>query len=200
MKRHFRLAVIAAIFLLLGVVAVLVGRTVWERRKPAMILDALELVPGVSQHIQDFRRVKVKDGRKVWEVAAEDGQYFEDDKVIVVRGAVMEWYLEDGRTVGLRGDEGRIILDGREVSRVELSGDIQVSLADYVVRTASATYDSEERVIHAPGPIRITGRALELKGDGLDVDVEGQRLSILHNVSMQLQPMQEKHAGGDAPA
>lgn len=200
MKRHFRLAVIAAILLLVGGVALLVGRTAWEQRKPAILLDALELVPGVSQHIQGFRRVKVKDGRKVWEVAAEDGQYFEEDKVVVVRGAVMEWYLEDGRTVGLRGDEGRIILDGREVGRVELSGDIQVSLADYTVRTTDATYDSEAQTIHAPGRIQITGRALQLTGDGLEVDVEAQRLSILRNVSMQLQPTQGKRAGGDAPA
>jgi LPS export ABC transporter protein LptC len=192
MKRTLRLTIIVAIVLLIGGVGLLVGRTAWEQRKRSLIPDVMELVPGVSQHIQDFRRVKVKDGRKVWEVSAQDGQYFEEDKVVVVRGPVMEWYTNDGRTVGLRGDEGRIIFDGREISRVELSGDIQVSLADYMVHTSNATYDQGRQLILAPGAIEVSSRALHLTGDGLEVDVERQRLSILHNVAMRLEPEKVK--------
>jgi LPS export ABC transporter protein LptC len=197
MKRKLRLAVIALVVLLLGGVAALVGRTVWQQRKPALLPGMLDLIPGVSQHIRDFRRVKVKDGRKVWEVAASDGQYFEEEKTVVVRGAVVEWYLQDGRTVGLRGDEGRIMIDGREVVRVELNGGIRVSLADYTVEADNAVYDNATQVISAPGSVAITGGALSLHGDGLTVDVEAQRLRILRNVSMQIRPGVD---GNDAPA
>lgn len=200
MRQKLRLTIIIAVLLLVGGVGWLVARSAWEQRKRSLVAEALELVPGVSQHIQDFRRVKVKDGRKVWEVAAQDGQYFENEKVVVVRGAVMEWYLEDGRTVGLRGDEGRIVLDDRDVVRVELSGDIQVSLADYVVHATSATYDHERQMIMAPGAIKVSGQALELTGDGLEVDVETQRLSLLRNVVMELQPSKVPRERRDAPA
>jgi len=200
MKRRLRFTVVALVVVLLGGVGVLIARSVWEQRKRTIVPDMLELVAGVSQHIQDFRRVKVKDGRKVWEVSAKDGQYFEEEKTVVVRGAIMEWYLEDGRTVGLRGDEGRIVLDGREVTRVELRGDIQVSLADYVVRTDSAAYDNDQQTITAMGRVEVSGRALQLNGDGLEVDVDRQRLRVLHNVSMRIDPEAVSRVRSDAPA
>src|SRR3990172_1935015 len=113
MRKRLHLIVMASVTLLLASVALLVGRSLWQQRKRDLMQHAVELLPGVSQHIQDFGRVKVQDGRKVWEVAATDAQYFDEDKTVVVRGAVLQWFLKDGRKVGLKGDEGRIILDGR---------------------------------------------------------------------------------------
>jgi LPS export ABC transporter protein LptC len=199
MKKRLRFSVIALLTLLLLTVVFLVGRNLWRQRKQDLVRRGIEFLPGVSQHIQDFRRVKVQNGRKVWEVAARDAQYFEDDKTVVVRGATMQWFLKDGRTVGLTGEEGRIILDGHAIVRVEVEGDIAVTLADYRVSTAQAIYDNQRAVITAPGPIEISGRALQLHGDGMEVDVDAQRLTLLHNVSMVLQPMLHKQGGDDAP-
>ena len=44
-----------------------------------------ELLPQVAQHIRNFRRVKVKDGRTIWEITAADAQYFEHQREIVVQ-------------------------------------------------------------------------------------------------------------------
>jgi LPS export ABC transporter protein LptC len=135
----------------------------------------------------------------VWEVSAQDAQYFEESKTVVVRDAVVQWFLKDGRSVGLSGAAGRILLDGREVSRVELEGDIVVTLADYMVRTERATYDRTRELISAPGRVDISGHALQLHGDGMEVDVTTERLTLLHNVSMLLKPGLLKKGGGDAP-
>ncbi len=199
MRKRLRLSVVVMVLGLLGGVGFLVGRSLWQQRKQDMLQKGLEFLPGVSQHIQDFRRVKVQDGRKVWEVAADDAQYFDENKTVVVRGAVLQWFLKDGRVVGLKGDEGRILLDGHEVARVDLEGQIAVTFADYVVRTTQATYDNRRDVISAPGEIEISGRALQLHGDGMEVDVDAQRLTLLQNVSMQLQPALLKQGGSDAP-
>jgi LPS export ABC transporter protein LptC len=199
MRKRLRLSVVALILGLVSIVGFLVGRSLWQQRKQDLLQKGLEFLPGVSQHIQDFRRVKVQDGRKVWEVAAQDAQYFEEDKTVIIRGAVLQWFLKDGRVVGLKGDAGRIVLDGREIARIELEGEIAVTFADYVVRTAQATYDNRREVISAPGAIEISGRALQLHGDGMEVDVDAQRITLLQNVSMQLQPALLKKGGRDAP-
>ena len=196
MRKRLRIVIVAIVVLLLGSVGALVGRSMWQQHKKDVIQHGLEFLPGVSQHIQDFRRVKIQDGRKVWEVAAQDAQYFDEDKVIVVRGATLRWFLKDGRVIGLKGDEGRILLDGREVAQVELSGSIEVSLADYTIRAARAVYDHQRSVISAPGAIQISGRAVELTGTGMEVDVDAQRLTLLHRVSMQVQPAILKAQGG----
>lgn len=198
LRKRLRWAVLALVLLLVGGVAALVVRTVRERPE-ALIREGLELLPGVTQHIQNFRRVKVQDGRTVWEVAAEEGLYFEGENTVVVREAVVEWHLDDGRTVGLRGNEGRIVLDGGEVKAVELRGDIRVDLADYVVRTDEARYDHQLERIDAPGRIQVRGPTIDLEGEGMAVDVAAQRLTILRQVSMHFRPAQTPAAAAPQP-
>ena len=41
--------------LLLATVGILVGRSLWQQRKRDLLQQAVEFLPGVSQHIQDFR-------------------------------------------------------------------------------------------------------------------------------------------------
>ncbi len=187
------------VVLLLAGVGFLVGRSLWQQHKREIAQKGLEFLPGVSQHIHDFHRVKVQDGRKVWEVSAQDAQYFQEDNLVVVRAAVLDLYLRDGRTVGLKGDEARIILDGRDLTRVELSGDIEVTASDYVGRTERATYDHARDVISAPGPVQISGRALQLRGDHMEVQVASERVRLSDHVSMQVEPALLKQGGGDAP-
>jgi LPS export ABC transporter protein LptC len=190
---------VAIVAVLLFAVAVLVGRSLWEQRKRELVQKSLEFLPGVSQHIQDFHRVKVQDGRKVWEVSAQDAQYFEEDKTVIIRNAALQLFLRDGRTLGLEGEEGRILLDGRDVTRVELSGNIRMTMADYVVRTDRATYDHSRELISAPGAVEVSGRALQLRGDRMEVNVDTQRVTLLHHVAMQLQPALLQRGGSDAP-
>ncbi len=196
MRTRLRRTLIAIVVLLLGAVGFLVGRSLWEQNKQDLVEKGLEFLPGVSQHIQDFRRVKVQDGRKVWEVAAEDAQYFDEQKMVVSRRAMLQWFLKDGRVVGLKGDEGRVMLEGHDVARVELSGDIQVTLADYVAHAANANYDHRREVISAPGAVEISGHAIELVGSDMEVDVQAQRLTLHHQVSMRLQPALLREPGG----
>ena len=185
--------------LLLCGVGALVGRSLWQQSKDDVVKAGLEFLPGVSQHIQDFHRVKVVDGRKVWEVSAQDAQYVDEEKTVVVRDAKMQLFLKDGRSVGLSGAEARIVLEGREVARVELNGDIQVTLADYVVRTEHATYDQSRQVISAPGAVEISGHAVQLHGDRMEVEVPAERLVLSHNVAMRVQPALLKQGDHEAP-
>lgn len=200
MRKRLRQAVFGSVVLLLCTVGFLVGRSLWRQHRQDLAQKALEFIPGVSQHIRDFHRVKVQDGRKVWEVSAEDAQYFEDEKTVVVRAVVLSVFLRDGRTVGLKGDEGRIALDGRDIARVEVTGAVEVAVADYTVRTERATYDHGQRQISTPGAVEISGHALELHGDRMEVDVDAERLHLVHHVAMRLQPALARRQGDrDAP-
>ena len=175
----------------------LVGRSMWRQHNQDVVAKGLEYLPGVSQHIQDFRRVKVQDGRKIWEVAAEDAQYFDDQKTVVIRRALLQWFLKDGRVVSLKGEEGHILLTGHDVASVELQQDVEVRLADYVVRVARADYDHQREIITAPGAVEIAGRAVQLEGNDMEVDVQGQRLMLHHQVSMHIHPDLLREPGGD---
>jgi LPS export ABC transporter protein LptC len=199
MRKQLRRVVTAVFVLVLGSVAVLVGRTMWRQWQAELVTKTVEMLPGVSQQIRDFRRVKMKDGRKVRGVSASEAQYIDAEASVVVRSAFMKWFLEDGREIGLRGDEGRILLDGTEVRRVELNGGIEVTLADYVVSTDRAAYDHTENRISAPGTVNLTGEAIDLSGQGMSVDVEAQRLYLTRGVSMVLRPGPIEEASDELP-
>jgi LPS export ABC transporter protein LptC len=199
MRKHVRLSIIGLVAVLLGGVGFLVGHSLWQQHQRELTQKGLEFLPGVSQHIRDFHRVKVQDGRKVWEVSAQDAQYFQDDNLVVVRDALMELYLRDGRKIGLKGDEARIVLDRRDVRRVELNGSIEVTASDYVVHTDRATYDHSRNLIFTPGAVEISGRALQLRGDRMEVQVDTERVTLFQHVSMHLQPALLKKGGSDAP-
>jgi LPS export ABC transporter protein LptC len=199
MKRRIRLSIIALIVVLLGGVGFLVGRSLWQQHQRDLTQKGLEFLPGVSQHIRDFHRVKVQDGRKVWEISAQDARYFEEENLVVVRAAVMGWYSRDGQTIGLKGDEARVVLDGRDVKRVELNGSIELTASDYLVRTDRATYDHARHLIFTPGAVEISGQALELRGDRMEVQIDSERVTLFHNVSMHLQPALLKGGGSHAP-
>jgi len=198
MRKQLRRMIVAVVIVLLLAVGVLVGRNMWRQARQDLVQKGLEFIPGVSQHIQDFHRVKVQDGHKVWEVSARDAQYFDEDKLIVIQAAMMELYRKDGNKVGLKGDQGRILLEGHEVTTVTLDGDIEVSLADYLVRTAQATYDHRRHLIVVPTPVEITGRALQVRGDTMEVDVDTEQIRLLHHVTTSLEPALLKKGEPDA--
>ena len=57
---------------------------------------AADFLPQVAQRIQNFRRVKVKDGRTVWEITADDAQYFDKENAVVVRLPRVTFSMDDG--------------------------------------------------------------------------------------------------------
>ena len=58
----------------------------------------------------------------MWEVSAREAQYRDTEQQVVVDDPVVEVFLEDGRAVALRGANGRVFLEGKELQRVELAG------------------------------------------------------------------------------
>ena len=135
MKARLRIAIFFALIVLLGGMALMVRRAFNTNTQFELAQKALDLVPDAAQRIQDFHRVQVRDGKKEWEIAAAEARYLEDEHKVVVRAPMVRLYLKDGRSIGIRGDEGVVLLDGKELRSVDLSGAVEVTLADYIVRT-----------------------------------------------------------------
>ena len=182
--------------LLVGVVLVAaIGGGIWllwrdaaARRAGELAAAAVEVLPDVSQRIQNFHRVKIEDGRKVWEVQARDAQYKEGEGVVSVIEPVVALYLADGREVSLRGTSGVVLLEGRELKRVDVEGAITVQLGDYALSTDRASYEVATDLVIAPGAVRITGGGLDIEGRHMEVEVGAQRLRLTEQVRVVLQP------------
>ena len=188
MRTRLRWLVVAVLVVVLGAGAWLLEQGFAARRRADQTRAIVEVLPNVAQRIQNFHRVKVDNGRKVWEVSAREAQYLESEEVVVVDGPAVEVFLQDGRTVALRGDRGKVFLKQRELQSVELQGDIQVQLGEYDLRTDAARYEAERGVIIAPGPVRITGSGFELHGERMEVDVAAQQPVVSEQVQTTMWP------------
>lgn len=171
-----------------------VWRNVAERTPRSLGELGVELIPEVAQHMQNFHRIKVKNGHMEWEIKADDAQYYQKQNEIVVRVPEVTIYTEQGvQRAWLTGKEAHLGLvdDGREVGSMELRGDVILWLDDLELRTDTATYDRDRDLITAPGAVTITGRTMNVNADGMEVDVTPQHIRLLENVHTLLKPNAE---------
>lgn len=164
-----------------------IGLATWHNvttHRPRTVADlGADFLPEVAQHIQSFRRVKMKNGKAVWEVQAEDAQYFESEHQVVVRKPVVTFFLDNGtRRAQLVGNEGHLTLDGKDLSGVTIRGDVVLLIDDLELRAGEATYDHAADRITAPGAVTIHGKTLDVRGEGLEVDIEPRRVRLLGDV------------------
>lgn len=179
--------------LLLVVLAALAGigwqtwRSVQRSRLRDVAAVVRDIVPDVTQHIRDFRRVKMKDGRPVWEVEAKEARYFEAEERVVVTAPRVVVYFDDGaRRAELSGREGHLDLTRKDLDAVRLEGDVRLALDDLEITAADATYERSRDLVVVPGPVVIRGRALDVEATGMEVELEPQRLRLLADVHTEL--------------
>ena len=182
-RTRLRAALLIVVGAALGGIGYLVSRNVLARQVRTVEELGRDFLPQVAQRIQNFRRVKVEHGRRVWEITAKDARFFEQDNQIVVMEPRMTFFLKDeGRTAHLTGSEGRITLEGHDVSKLTLRGAVAVRIDDLELETAEATYDRAKDLITSPGDVTIRGRTLDVRGRGMEVQVGPQHVRLLKDV------------------
>jgi LPS export ABC transporter protein LptC len=199
-RRRVRNVLGLVVLVAVGAVGVQLGRNLWAQHLRSLRTSALDFLPEVAQRIQNFRRVKMEGDRKVWEVAAKEAQYFEEDQQIVVRDPVVSFYLKgDQGAVSLKGNEGKIVLSGREMQRVDLTGEIELRFRDYLVKTDHATYAQDTDTVVTPS-VAVTGDGLDLHGSRMTVEMATQRLRVEGAVETVLQRASAPGASGEKDA
>jgi len=171
-----------AALLLLGGIVYYLAITLRDQQRTKELQKEMEasVDPDADQRMQNFRRVQVRDGKKVWEIAARQARYFEESSEVAVDAPEVSLYLDDGETIALRCGEGRLHLgmDARDVTRIELKKDLEIQIGDLSIRTQQAVYDSEHNTISSPEFVQISGRGLFIEGQGYTVEVNEKRLTL----------------------
>jgi len=135
-----------------------------------------------DQQMNNFKRVKVQpDGKKAWEISARKAQYSEENHFLIVESPEFSFYPKSGEAVLLRSREARIILTAdkkEEVTRVELTGDLEMHVGDFVITTQEAVFEAEQNRISSPVAVQIHGPGLVAAGLGYSVDVTNKFLTL----------------------
>ena len=182
-RTRLRTTLLLVVLAAVGGISILVSRSIKSRRTNPRSELGQDFLPQAAQRIQNFRRIKLKRGKSVWQMTAKDAQFYEKRNEIVVREPKITFFLEGGnRQTRVAGREGHLTVDGRELRSVTLIGHVSVQFDDLTMETEEATYDHARDLITAPGPVTVRGRQLDLRGHGMEVEVGPQHVRLLRDV------------------
>jgi len=189
-RKTRRRLLLLAVFLSLGGVAYKVVETISNtqreiRKNP---LKALNYLPESALHVREFRRAKVENGRKVWEVMGEEADYYKDQKEAVIRRPRFLYYDRNGEAAETAGEVARMFLGDEELKKLRIEGGIQVKYQNYVLKSDEAIYLPAEQRIILPKRTTITGGGFEVEGSRMEVELDTQIMRMFHGVKTKIEP------------
>lgn len=190
MRKTRRLVLLFAVFLALGGVAYKVIETVSQAQQEIIEdpIKALDYLPESALHVKDFRRAKVENGRKIWEVMGEEADYFKDQKQAVIKKPRFLYYDKKGEAAEASGEVARMFLGDKELQKLQLEGGIQVTYQHYVLKSEEAVFLPEEQRIVLPKRTTLVGGGFELEGSSMEIELEGKKVRLKSNVKTKIEP------------
>src|SRR5438093_7370033 len=115
-RTRLRTTLLLVVLAAVGGIGILVSRSIKARRTNPHSELGQDFLPQVAQRIQNFRRIKLKKGKAVWQMTAKDAQFYEKRNEIIVREPEMTFFLEGGnRKTFISGREGHLTVEGRDL-------------------------------------------------------------------------------------
>lgn len=139
--------------------------------------------------LNNFERSEVRNGKKVWEVKAVEGQYFPEQSAAKVTSAKVWIYGENNEVITIEADSATLHLSGVSLSRAELKGSVRLIRNEEVtVETESALYDADKQTVTAEGEVKLSSSSIDVSGTGLSVDIASKNIELASNVSSVVKP------------
>ena len=204
MRKVRRSLLLLAILVSLGgvtyKVAEIIGRM--QEQITANPLTALDYLPESTLRIKDFHRSKIEDGRKVWELFGEEARYYKEQKEAVIKKPKFFYYDKEGEVAESQGDEARMYLNDKELERMELRGDIEVSFQGYVLRSEEANYLPAKDQIVLPSHTTVVGEGIAVEGSRMEIELEAKKIRLIQAVKTKIEPeklSKKKTMAGSSP-
>lgn len=118
-----------------------------------------------------------------WDLKAQSARYFKDKKKVMLENLSVNLYQKDGEVYRLKGSRGCFYTDSRDI---ELDGGAEAFLPDgTTIKTDKVDYDHDRKIITTDDEILIQRNSFSMKGRGMVVDLNTEKMKILKNVRAQ---------------
>jgi len=190
MRKARRSILLAAILVSLAAITYKVSdilRRVHKEVK-ANPVKALDYLPESSLRLKEFHRAKIEDGRKVWELFGDEASYFKDQKEALIKKPRFYYYDKKGEVAETKGNEALLYLNEKELERMELHGDVQVTFQGYILKSEEANYLPAKDQIVLPNRTTVTGEGIELEGARMEVEIQDKKVRLIRAVKSRIEP------------
>ena len=151
-------------------------------------VKALDYLPESSLRLKEFHRAKIEDGRKVWELFGDEASYFKEQKEALIKKPRFYYYDKKGEVAETKGNEALLYLNEKELERMELRGDVQVTFQGYVLKSEEANYVPAKDQIVLPNRTTVTGEGIELEGARMEVEIQDKKVRLIRAVKSKIEP------------
>jgi LPS export ABC transporter protein LptC len=189
-RRYVRLGVGAVVVAAFASVGYLLHTSFQAQKSKQDDHTSLEgMLPEAVQWIQNFHRIEIREGKKSWELVADEAQYLQDRNQVLVRNPRTTLYMKDGEKVVVTGNQGTVeFLNGKDLHRAVLHDSVEVHVRGFVIRAEEAIYERSAEKIVASGPVTIVGAELQVAGIDMTVYVKDSRFELGKSVRVTVLP------------
>jgi len=159
-----------------------------HREVKATPIKALDYLPESALRLKEFHRAKIEDGRKVWELFGDEASYFKEQKEALIKKPRFYYYDKKGEVVETTGNEALLYLNEKELERMELHGDVQVTFQGYILKSEEANYLPAKDQIVLPNRTTVAGEGIELEGARMEVEIQDKKIRLLRAVKTKIEP------------
>jgi LPS export ABC transporter protein LptC len=190
MRKARRSILLAAILVSLAAITYKVSDVLRRVHKEvkANPVKALDYLPESSLRLKEFHRAKIEDGRKVWELFGDEASYFKEQKEALIKKPRFYYYDKKGEVAETKGNEALLYLNEKELERMELRGDVQVTFQGYILKSEEANYLPAQDQIVLPNRTTVTGEGIELEGARMEVEIQDKKVRLIRAVKSRIEP------------
>lgn len=117
---------------------------------------------------------------KLWELTANTAQYFKEKKYALLDKVHLLFFDKERGTMTLTSEKGKLFVESNDIEVFD--NVILTSLDGYVLLTDSLHYNAKERKVFTKAPVFVEGPGIKLRGVGLNLDIETERMRLLKDV------------------
>lgn len=147
---------------------------------------------GPALTLNRFHRAETKDGKKLWEISASSGSYLPEDRSALVKDANLIFFQKDGKVIELEAEQAKLVIEEANLNKAEIEGNVKVIFDKKVeLTTEQAVYDRISNKVMAPGLVKIQSDMIDITGEELEADLNGQQFMLKKEVSSVIKPRKD---------
>jgi LPS export ABC transporter protein LptC len=138
-------------------------------------------IPQADLVIKGLNLTETKDDALLWKIKADSAQIYQEQGTARLNNIKLTIFENKQPVLWLEGKVADMNINKRDIT---VTGKVVANFRDDLLfETNSLTWQNEERMLSTSTPIKISRPHLEIQGQGLQADVDSEKLSINNGVT-----------------
>lgn len=139
--------------------------------------------PNSNFVLNTFHRIETKNGKKLWEINGDRGQYYADGSKAKIDNAILVVYRPNGDVVEIRANEATLMIDTATLKNALLVGNVVMDVKDKIrAETSRAIFDKEANTVVSDEEVRFTSKNLAVTGTKFRADLTNEVFNLEQDI------------------